>query len=165
MSLADELQKLRNLHESGAINDDEFIAAKGRLLTGSQSQQAAQAPQPAISSYDLNEQQTRQWSFFIHLSLLAGFLIPYAGLILPIVLWQIKKTEFPGTDVHGRIVVNWIISMHIYGVVCVILIYVLIGIPLLFALGIVSVVFPIIGAIKANNGEAWNYPLAIRFLG
>src|SRR5262249_11468845 len=110
------------------------------------------------------EQQTRQWAMFLHLSLLAGFVVPLAGLVLPIVIWQLKKTELPELDVHGKIVVNWIISMIIYGFVSAILILVLIGIPLLIAVGIVGIVFPIIGGIKANNGEVWKYPLSIPFV-
>lgn len=34
----------------------------------------------------------------------------------------------------------------------------------LLALVIMSIVFPIIGAVKANNGELWEYPLTIKFL-
>ena len=34
MSIADELQKLQQLHESGAISDEEFAKAKARLLDG-----------------------------------------------------------------------------------------------------------------------------------
>ena len=41
---------------------------------------------------------------------------------------------------------------------------IIIGIPILFVLGILAVVFPIIGAIKAYNGELWEYPMAIRFV-
>lgn len=99
----------------------------------------------------------------LHLSLLAGFLVPMAGLIAPIVIWQIKKTELPGIDVHGKIVANWVISAFLYGVGCFLLVFVLVGIPLFIALGIMAIVFPIIGGIKANNGEAWKYPLSIPF--
>jgi uncharacterized Tic20 family protein len=31
------------------------------------------------------------------------------------------------------------------------------------ALVIIGIVFPIIGGIKANNGEVWKYPLSIPF--
>src|SRR5207248_4635078 len=48
------------------------------------------------------EQQTRQWALFLHLSILAGFVVPFAGLIVPIVIWQLKKAELPGIDVHGK---------------------------------------------------------------
>ena len=110
------------------------------------------------------EQETRQWAMFLHLSLLAGFVVPYAGLIVPILIWQLKKAELPGLDVHGKNVLNWIISVTIYAIGCALLFFVFIGIPLLFALIVVGVVFPIIAGIKANQGEVWKYPLAITFL-
>ena len=50
-----------------------------------------------------------------------------------------------------------------YGVLCFILLFVVVGIPLLLVLAVVAVVFPIIGGIKANNGEVWKYPLSITF--
>jgi len=106
----------------------------------------------------------RQWAMFLHLSLFAGFLVPMAGLVVPIIIWQLKKEEFPEIDEHGKIVVNWIISSFIYAAVCVVLCFVLIGIPLLFVLGVLSIVFPIIGGIKANDGQVWKYPLSIQFL-
>jgi uncharacterized Tic20 family protein len=39
----------------------------------------------------------------------------------------------------------------------------IIGIPLLVAVAVLSIVFPIVAAIKASNGEVWKYPLTIRF--
>jgi uncharacterized Tic20 family protein len=109
------------------------------------------------------EQQTRQWAMFLHLSIFAGFVVPVAGLVAPIVLWQVKKDELPGIDVHGKNVANWILSKIIYAVISLILVLAIIGIPLLIALGVISIIFPIIGAIKANNGEVWKYPLSIPF--
>lgn len=110
------------------------------------------------------EQQSRQWAMFLHLSQLSSLLIPLAGLIAPIIIWQVKKTELPSIDEHGKIVANWIISAIIYGVVGFVLTFVLIGTLVLFALLVVTIVFPIIGGIKANNGEVWKYPLTIEFL-
>lgn len=110
-----------------------------------------------------SDQATRQWATFIHLSLLAGFLVPGAGFILPIVLWQVKKDELPGIDAHGKVVANWLVSALIYGIVSSLLMFVLIGFPLLGLLALLAVVFPIIGAIRANEGVLWPYPLSIRF--
>jgi uncharacterized protein len=110
------------------------------------------------------EVKTRQWALFLHLSLLAGFIITFAGFIAPVVIWQLKKNEFPGIDVHGKIVVNWLISALIYGAIGAILTIVIIGIPILIALGIITIIFPIVGGIKANNGEIWRYPLTINFI-
>lgn len=111
------------------------------------------------------EQETRQWALALHLSVLAGYAVPLAGLIVPILIWQLKKADLPGLDVHGKNAVNWIISHIIYAIVSVILCFACgIGIPLLVALGIVALIFPIIAGIKANEGEVWKYPMAISFL-
>lgn len=109
-------------------------------------------------------EQTRQWAMFLHFSQLAGFVAPGAGFVAPIIIWQVKKTEMPELDVHGKMVLNWMLSALIYGIVGGILCLVLIGVPLLIILGLLCVIFPIIGGIKANNGERWKYPLVIEFV-
>jgi uncharacterized protein len=105
----------------------------------------------------------RMWAMFLHLSLLAGFLLPFAGLIVPIVIWQLKRADQPEIDAHGKVVANWLISELIYAAIGFVTFILVIGIPILIALGVVGVVFPIIGGIKASNGEVWKYPLAIPF--
>jgi uncharacterized Tic20 family protein len=117
-----------------------------------------------LNPIDPDEQQARQWAMFLHLSQLAGYIIPLVGLIAPIVIWQMKKDEYPILDEHGKAVVNWIISELIYGAICFVLVFIVIGFPMLMVLGILAVVFPIIGGIKANNGELWHYPMAINIL-
>ena len=107
--------------------------------------------------------ESRMWAMVLHFSVFAGYVVPLAGLIAPIIIWQIKKDQLPEIDAHGKIVMNAIISYIIYGFVSVLLVFVIIGIPLLVALGVVAIVFPIIGGIKANNGELWPYPLTIKF--
>jgi uncharacterized protein len=165
MSIGDELHKLQQLHQSGGLSDEEFARAKARLLD---------APHPALdtdyrpgtpppSEPAFIETQARQWGMFLHLSIFAGYVVPFGGLIVPILIWQLKKNELPGIDVHGKNATNWIISHIIYLLCCGLLILVVIGIPLLIALAVVSIIFPIIAALKANNGEAWKYPLAIPF--
>ncbi len=106
----------------------------------------------------------RTWCMLIHFSVFAGYLAPVAGLIVPIVLWQIKKNEIPAADAHGKMVVNFIFSALLYGLICFALTFVLIGIPLLFLLSIACIILPIIGGIKANAGELWQYPLVINFI-
>jgi uncharacterized Tic20 family protein len=90
--------------------------------------------------------------------------VPLAGFVTPIVIWMLKKEAMPEIDVHGRIVINWLISKFIYAVICIPLIFVVVGIPLLIVLGVLGIVFPIIGAVKANSGERWRYPLSIAFV-
>ncbi len=99
----------------------------------------------------------------MHLSQLASFVIPFAGLVAPIVMWQINK-ENPEIDRHGKNITNFIISMAIYVVVAIVLCFILIGIPVLIALGVLQIVFIILAAVKANQGVYWKYPLAIPFI-
>lgn len=126
----------------------------------------------------LQTQDEKQMGLFLHLSQLLNVLIPPVGAIVPVVLWQMKKDEMPALDAHGKMVTNWIISSFIYALICGVIIA--IGIPLMLvvvgflfviigglaltALGIAGVVFSIVGGIKANNGELWEYPLTIKFL-
>lgn len=111
------------------------------------------------------EKELRQWATILHLSLLAGLVIPLGGLVVPVVIYFVKKDDVPGLEPHWHVVVNWLLSAIIYAVVCVVLMIVLIGFILIWALGLLALIFPIIGAIKANDGEVWSYPLSIRFFG
>ena len=158
MNLSDEIEKLQKLRESGALSDEEFEKAKKDLLEKSQPESGnVSEATPAMSSDE------KTWAMFIHLSQFCGYIIPLAGLIVPIVLWQIKKDELPGIDRHGRIVANWVFTEIIFAIIFVILILVIIGIPLLIILGILGIIYPIVGAVKASNGETWPYPCSIRF--
>jgi uncharacterized membrane protein len=85
-------------------------------------------------------------------------------MVAPIVLWQMKKDESPIIDQHGKNVTNWLISCLIYAVICFVLVIVVIGAFMGIALAIVSIVFAILGGLKANNGEVWKYPMTIQFI-
>jgi len=106
----------------------------------------------------------RTWCMLIHFSVFAGYVAPVAGLIVPIILWQLKKNDMPSVDAHGKMVLNFILSMLLYAAVGFLLSFVLIGIPLLLALSVAGIVLPIIGGIKANDGILWQYPLVINFV-
>jgi len=167
MSIADDLQKLQQLRQSGAIDDHEFALAKARVLNGApEAQPDAAVPfESAWVGPTAHEQETRRWGLLLHLSVLASYALPIAGVVVPIAIWQLKKDELPKIDVHGKNAINWIISFIIYAAVCGILVPVFgIGIPLLMALGVAAVVFPIVAGIKANQGEVWKYPMAFSFL-
>lgn len=110
-----------------------------------------------------SDASAKQWALILHLSQFAGFIVPFAGLLAPILIWQLKKDDIPGLDEHGKNIANWMISAFIYGFVSALLTIVLIGFVGLIAIAIMAVVFPIIGAIKANDGVAWKYPLSIAF--
>jgi uncharacterized Tic20 family protein len=104
---------------------------------------------------------------FCHLAALVGYFVPIpcANIIGPLIVWQVKKDQYPFVDAQGREALNFQISVTIYELVCVPLIFVFcIGVPLMVAIGIAALVLVIIAAVKANSGAAYRYPLTIRFV-
>jgi len=110
-----------------------------------------------------DDKNLKQWAMILHLSVLAGLIVPFAGLLAPIIIFILKKEELPGLVPHGYVIFNWMISAFIYAIVSAILMLILIGFLGLIAVAVLSIVFPIIGAIKASEGEVWPYPLSIKF--
>ncbi|MCC5805242.1 MAG: DUF4870 domain-containing protein [Opitutales bacterium] len=99
-----------------------------------------------------------------HLLALTGFVVPFGSIIGPLVMWLIKREEFPFVDDQGKEALNFAISMLIYAIVAGILTIVIIGIPLLIAIFVFWLVMVIIAAMKANSGIAYRYPLTIRLI-
>jgi uncharacterized Tic20 family protein len=59
---------------------------------------------------------------------------------------------------------NFNLTWLLYAVVGVVLLFLVVGIFILIALGIAYVVLVIIASVRANNGELFRYPLTIRFV-
>ncbi|MDO6422684.1 DUF4870 domain-containing protein [Saccharophagus degradans] len=123
----------------------------------------SELPTPSNSEFKPWGMEENVFIMLMHLSQLTGFIIPFGGLILPIVMWATNKDQSENINKHGKVVLNWVISSTIYCVVAFMLIALVIGVPLLIGLCITSLVFIVIGAIKANNGELWPYPISIKF--
>ena len=155
-----DLERLHRLKESGALSEEEFLREKERLLSATPSAIGQPAHRGPFWGLDRNT-----FAMLLHLSQFAGYvLIPLAGWVLPVVMWVVAKDQDELIDRHGRIVINWLLSVLIYGCVSAILCIVVIGFPLLAALAVVGVLFPILGAVRASDGVAWRYPLSIPFL-
>jgi uncharacterized Tic20 family protein len=90
--------------------------------------------------------------------------IPAGNILGPLVLWLIKKDEDALVDANGKEVLNFQISAFIYGIVCALLALIVIGFFLLPILIIGVIVYTIIGAMKANEGQVYRYPFSIRFI-
>ena len=111
-------------------------------------------------------------STLCHLSSFASFLIPLGNILGPLVIWLLRKDDLPSVDKHGKAALNFNISIAVYGLIAVAislpLIFILIGIPLLFTsiagLFIWWLIATVVAAVNAGNGEFWEYPLSIRFL-
>lgn len=131
--------------------------------TGAQAPAARQpAQQTTIQSED---KDSRMWSMFCHLTALSAFIgIPFGNIIGPLIIWLIKKDDFPMVDDHGKESLNFQISMTIYTIVSFFLCFILIGFLLLPAVLLVDLILVIIASVKANKGDAYRYPFTVRFI-
>lgn len=115
-----------------------------------------------------SDPQVNQYAVFLHVSLFAGYVVPLAGLIVPIIMWQMKKDEWPIIDRHGRQAVNFAITNFVLWVVLAVFFFIpIVGclfIPVAPFAALYGIIPPIIAAVKANDGTVWRYP-ALPFLG
>lgn len=151
----EDLNILDELRRKGSITEEEYQREKDKVLNN---QNNSFSKQPFLG---LTE---NTYLLLMHLSQFFGFIFPGLGFVAPIIMWLLNKDSSSKTDQHGKNIINFMISMFIYYAAAGILCFILIGIPLLVLLAILHFIFIILAAIKAGNGEYWEYPLAIRFL-
>ena len=106
----------------------------------------------------------RNWAMFCHLSSFASLVIPFGGIIGPLICWSSKKHESSFVDQNGKASLNFQLSIMLYIIVCIPLMFIIIGFVLLGALLILELVCVIIASIKAGRGEDYTYPLTIPFI-
>ena len=96
----------------------------------------------------------------------AAQLLPLFGAYVlgALIIWLIKRDEDPFVEESAREALNFQLSMLIYGLASAVLIIILIGVVMLFAIGIFSFVMAIYAGIKAANGELYRYPLTMRMV-
>ena len=100
----------------------------------------------------------RTWAMLAHLgTILLGF-------IAPLVVMLTKGNEDAFVKDQATEALNFQITLIIGYVASFILMFVLIGILTFFLLIVCAYVFAIIGGIKANKGEAYRYPFALRLI-
>ena len=95
------------------------------------------------------------------MGLLVYFVGPFA-FIGPLVVMLSSEDKIVRN--HARVALNWQLSLLIYSFISAILILLIIGFLLLFALTVLNLIFVIVGTIKASEGNIWEYPLTIPFL-
>jgi len=128
-------------------------------------QPAPEAPAPQTAAPAGTD--VKQWTMFLHLSGLLGIFVPIVGGVAgPLVIWLLKKQEFPALDQVGKDVLNfqiswavWMLIAWVIGTATCLLLVVSIG------LWVAWLVFTVLGAVKANNGETYKFPLTIDVMG
>ena len=107
----------------------------------------------------------RMWGMLCHISAFALFVFPFFGNIIgPLVVWLIKKEEYPFVDEQGKEALNFQISVSIYAFAALLLSIILIGIPILISLFFFDFIMVVIASVKANDGIHYKYPLSLQLI-
>ena len=124
-----------------------------------------QQPLPPPSPAPATSSDIRTWCVLCHAAALLGLFFHFLGHLLgPLIVWLVKRGDFPEVDAHGKESLNFQISMLIYDAIAAILCVVLIGIPILIALWVLNTVLVIIASIQASEGKFYRYPITIRLI-
>lgn len=151
----EDIKILDELRTKGTITEEEFQREKAKILAEENNRYSGGNKKPLFGM----TQNT--YLMLMHLSQFASWLIPFVGIVIPILMWTSNKNNNAAVDRHGKNILNFNISYAIYTLALTIII---IGIPLLIVLFVIYVVVLVMAAIKANNGEYWEYPLTIKFI-
>lgn len=106
----------------------------------------------------------RNMALLAHIGTLAGYMIGFGHIIVPLVIWLMKRDESDFVRRNALESLNFQISMTIWLGISLALSFVLIGIPMLIVLGIVDLVCIILATMRANEGECYRYPITIRLV-
>ena len=112
----------------------------------------------------LSPSEEQKWLSLLHLSGLAGYLIPFGSVVGPLVMWLLRRDMSARVETEGKDALNFHLSMLLYYLVSIPLAFIFVGIFTAIAIAVVEIVFTIIATVKASKGEAYRYPLAIRFV-
>lgn len=106
----------------------------------------------------------RDMSMWIHLATYTDFLVPFSSILVKVLLWKLNTGKSDFFERQAKEAINFEITMWIVAAICIVLIFVLIGIPLFFISAIISLVLPIVAAIRSHDGVDYRYPISIRFI-
>ena len=118
---------------------------------------------PVMQDQPLAAEAERNWAIAAHLS---SFLAAYValGVLGPLVVMLIAGPRSAFVRRHAVEALNFNISVLIYLAISALLMFVLIGFPMVVAIGVLYLIAVIRGALAASRGEEYRYPLTIRFV-
>lgn len=128
-----------------------------------------------LSGQPVSPSDSRMWSMFAQLSAVLGYVIGagFLGWVGPLIIFLVYKDRDRYVRYNAAESLNAAIATVIAEVVLTIVITILavvtlgigsILVPLVWVPALLHVIFAIIGAVKANQGIWWNYPLNIRLV-
>jgi uncharacterized Tic20 family protein len=110
------------------------------------------------------DQNARNWGMLAHLLTLLGYVIGFGHFIPPLVIYLTKKDEHEFIADQARESLNFQISIFILTLLCLPLVCILIGIPLLIALFFYHLIATIVASVRASEGKRFRYPITFRLI-
>jgi uncharacterized Tic20 family protein len=111
-------------------------------------------------------ENTRLLKVLIHLTVFIN-LFAFAGLITAFIVWVQAKKENYEVEIEARKSINWQLTMMLLGIAVVTLSFIsfgILGFILIPIYSVITILFPIIAALKNANGDNYNYPFAVLFI-
>jgi len=100
------------------------------------------------------------------IAMLCHLLGVFTSIVVPLILWIVKKDEDAFIDDQGKEALNFQITIVIAYFASIVLTIITVGLLafLPFIVWIGSLVFGIIAALKANEGVKYRYPFVLRLI-
>ena len=106
-------------------------------------------------------------AMLVHLLPMLGFMIPGINIVIPLVIWFIKRDKSPYIDHHAREELNFQITLSVVIAIWIALKMMLVGLlllPLVPIAIILVLIFMVRAAIIASRGEYYRYPVTLRLV-
>ena len=106
--------------------------------------------------------EERALATLTHLSGLAGYIVPFGGVLVPIIIWMVKSDSPVIRSIAKQAI---LLNLVVFLLVCAGFVFFLtiLLIPAVILgwviLGLAAVALPIVGAIKAADGNYYRYPV------
>ena len=106
--------------------------------------------------------EERTMAMFAHLSGLSGYIIPLGGAVVPLVIWLVRRDSLAISTIAKQALWLNLVVFLVFAASWVLMLTVVL-IPLVLVtwgvLGLAALVLPVIGAIRANEGIYYRYPV------
>ena len=112
-----------------------------------------------VKSLSRSVDEFRFWSALLHVSLLAGIVLPVVGFVVPCLIWQSQREAFPKLDEIAKRSVNLVLWGLIAAGAGLLLTRWYVGYFLVIPAVIAMIAVPVLAGLRAWSGREWHYPL------
>ena len=120
--------------------------------------QNPQGPNPYGQPQPMNPADEKMWATLVHV---AGI---FVGFWAPLIGYLVLKDRGVFVRQHTTAALNFHLTMAIGLLAGGVLAFFWIGFLLIFAIYVLIIIFGIMAAMAANNGQYYRYPVAITFI-